>query len=160
MEPTHQTLDPKEVPITTPSRSHHRGPQGRLQATRPHTQTRDPSPHSECHGRHWVPELPGRTTAPGQVTPHRSRPHPCEPHHALGQRQQLADPGSRLPENQSINHRPGNQRDGLLLPHRIETVPDSSHVHQPDADLEQLPTRHGRKRDCHENPDQTNATTD
>ena len=34
----------------------------------------------------WMPWQSARAaTAPGQVTPHRSRPHPCESHHALGQ---------------------------------------------------------------------------
>ena len=95
MEPTHQMLDEEVSTHATPPRSHHRSPQGRLQATWPHTQTGDPSPHCGCHGRHWVPELPGRTTAPGHVTPHRSRPLPCEFHHALSQWRRPTDPGSR-----------------------------------------------------------------
>ena len=47
----------------------------------------------------------------------------------------------------------------LLFPHRIKTVSESSHLHRPDAAPGQLSTRHCRTRDCHENPNQTNATT-
>ena len=66
---------------------------------------------------------------------------------------------SRHPENHCINHRPGNETDGLLFPHRIKAVSEPSHVYRPDAAPEQLSTRHSRTRDCHENPDQPNATT-